>query len=264
MIGLVWVALACSCDSSRPRGLDAGLPAPSAMPGTQATAGSIAGRVRLLGPMPATATLTTSASVRRECGPSVSDRTLVVDESGDLANAVVFVEDLPADVGEASSVGSVAVDQRGCAYAPPVIGALAGTWIDFKNSDPLIHNVHGVDQSGTVFNFSMPLQGVGVQKRLPQTPGVIELRCDLHPWMRAVVWVFSQRHFALTDSRGFYRLEAVPSGKHQLMFWHERLPPRRVSVQVTPQQRLIQDMQWPSNQLSERPLSPSGAEWYVH
>ena len=52
-----------------------------------------------------------------------------------------------------------------------------------------------------------------LKKPLPPTPGTVQVKCDVHPWMRAVVRTFNHPYFTTTDAQGHFRLE-VPEGTH--------------------------------------------------
>lgn len=210
--------------------------------------GTVEGTVRVRGRVPAIPALKTSSSVERTCGKEIPDRTLLVDPEGALANAVVFLADVERSSPQVDgSRPAVALDQRGCAYSPPVIAAWAGAPLEVSNSDPLMHNVRASGESA-LFNFAMPLQGQKVTKQLPVRPAIIRVGCDVHPWMRAVIRTFDHPFFGLTDSKGRYRLQ-LPCGTKKLVFWHERFPEQTVTVEVTSGRIAEQGVTWPSSEL---------------
>lgn len=180
--------------------------------------GAIEGTVRLVGKVPAPKPLLLPESVRRVCGESIADRSLVVGEDGALAYAVVSVEDTPTS---ASPPPIPELDQRRCAYEPPVLAARAGSTLRVKSSDPLLHNVRAAQGSAPLFNVAMPIEHMTLNKPLPTTPGAVDIRCDLHPWMRATVVLFTHDSFAVTDASGAFRLERG-----------ERLPVQTMEVEV--------------------------------
>jgi len=56
-------------------------------------------------------------------------------------------------------------------------------------------------------------------------PGILEVTCPIHQWMRA--WIVASRHpyVAVTDELGEAASDRVPGGSQELVFWHERLGP---------------------------------------
>ncbi len=250
---LVFVTAACNspksatADAGEETGRTRAAVAPTSSPSAVAM---IEGSVRVSGKIPALPPLKTSDTVAKVCGVEVPDRTLAVGEGGSLADAVVFLAEADAvSLGGPASGGSPAViDQRGCEYWPPVLAVRAGTEVAFRNSDPLLHNVHGKN-SGALFNFAMPVQGLTVRKQLPRSPEILRLSCDVHPWMRAVVRTFNHPHFALTDASGHYRLPAVPGGRRKLVFWHQHFPEKRIELEALPSRTNQADLQWSVSEL---------------
>jgi len=262
----VWVTalviLFSACQRDRLQPVDAGAvgqPSVAPMP-LVGGSGAIAGTVRLLGPRPQSVSIPTSAAVERQCGPSVLDQSLILDQAGNLANVIVFLGDAMPDTQDATATRPVTLDQRRCAFSPPVLATRTGSVLEFLNSDALLHNVHATFKSQPLFNFAMPLQGARVQKKLPSRSGGVDVRCDVHPWMHATIRIFEHSYFAISDAQGRYRLEAVPSGIHKLVFWHERLPSRTVDVSIPPGQQLAQDAEWAASDLASKRLSILEAE----
>ena len=206
--------------------------------------GEIEGRVRLTGTPPAPATGPTSATVAHVCGDQAQDRSLVVGGEGALAHAVVSLQDgkgLPAPETQAPAP---VLDQKQCHYEPPALAARAGTEVVLRNSDPLVHNVRA--QAGanrSVFNVAMPLEGMTLRRPLPAEPGTVQVRCDVHPWMRAVVRTFDHPYFTTSAPDGRFRLR-VPEGSHTLAFWHERLPGASRTVTVRAGETVQAEQTW--------------------
>ncbi len=199
--------------------------------------------MRLTGTPPPPLRYETTPSAAPTCGVDVADRSLTVGEGGALAQVVISLADgasLPAD-GFTPPPPAV-LDQRKCAYEPYAVAARAGTSLEVRNSDPVMHNVRAVAGAQSVFNVAMPLEGMTLRKPLPAAPGTVHVRCDVHPWMRAVVRTFDHPFFTTTDGQGRFRLE-VPAGTHTVVLWHSRLPEasKPVTVKAGETVRLEQD-----------------------
>ena len=170
-------------------------------------------------------------------------------EAGGLTNAIVFLAGaVPPREGGNSPRQPELVDQRGCEYLPPVLALRAGTEIEIRNSDPLLHNVRA-NNSSPLFNFAMPVQGLKVRKQLPPSPITLHLACDVHPWMHAVIRTFDHPYFAITDARGRYRLPDVPSGRQKVTFWHQRFPEKTIEVEALGSAPNAVDFAWPASEL---------------
>ena len=46
----------------------------------------------------------------------------------------------------------------------------------------------------------------------------VRLSCDIHPWMRAWIFVFNHPYFAVTSKRGQFNIRDIPPGAYQLQF----------------------------------------------
>jgi plastocyanin len=248
------LAFACRESSSPPPSVPAApqaqAPAP-ARPAADEKWGVIEGRVRLTGTPPPPTSSPTSGTVVSVCGEQTEDRSLVVGSEGALAYTVVSLKSASALPAPAQPPAEPVLDQKKCIYEPPVLAARAGGQLTLRNSDPLVHNVRASSSTKrSFFNVAMPLEGMSTRKPLPEEPGVVPIRCDIHPWMRAVVRTFDHPYFATTSPDGRFRLE-VPEGAHTLVFWHERLPQAEKTVNVRAGERVQVEQDWAVTDLQQ-------------
>ncbi|MBN1206920.1 MAG: hypothetical protein JXB05_18700 [Myxococcaceae bacterium] len=250
MLGLVALAPACRPSSesgSAPPATPPTTPPPSSIPPREKASpggrGIIEGVVRLAGTPPPPALLDTSPSVASACGEQVPERSLTVGEGGALAHVVVSLAEGAALPAEGITPPAAVLDQKKCSYDPPALAARAGTTLEVRNSDPVMHNVRAVAGAQSVFNVAMPLEGMSLRKPLPATPGTLQVKCDVHPWMRAVVRTFDHPYFTTTDTQGRFRLE-VPEGSHTLVLWHPRLPEASRPVTVKTGETVRLEQSW--------------------
>lgn len=215
--------------------------------------GVIEGTLRLSGPGPVLPPLATSPSVASVCGTQVPDRSLVVGAKGALAYVVVALADGTDAPPEEPDAPSAVLDQKGCSFEPPVIAARAGSLLEVRNEDPLLHNVNALSGSHRpVLNVALPLAGSRVRRPLPTAPGILQLHCDLHPWMSATVRTFEHPWFTTTDAQGHFRLE-VPPGTHSLILWHPRLPGVTRTLTVPEGQTVHVDHTWAASEVRDPP-----------
>ena len=222
------VCVACAaCPAQAPAGSTAEQAPPER---AAAAAGVLEGTIVLEGEAPAAPPPTSlPESVWRQCGRSLAARPLVTSPGRGIGGVVVSIE----VKGSAGLEGPPpSIDQRGCEYLPGVLAARAGTTLEIHNSDPLIHTVRAGAGEKTLFNVGMPLEGMVTRKGLPTSAAVIELQCDVHPWMHAWIKTFEHPYFTQTDATGHYRLEGVPSGKQKVIFWHPRLQQQEREVTI--------------------------------
>ena len=128
----------------------------------------------------------------------------------------------------------VVIESRGCRFVPRVYAAALRTLLAIQSTDPIMHNTH-VRKNGrfgeTVLNVLQPAGFRGMQKRLT-TDGYLDVRCDIHPFMRASIHVFGHPYFTISDSSGKFELTQVPPGTYRLVMWHEILGVREHSITV--------------------------------
>lgn len=252
LTALVLLALAPACrpssESNPSQPVSTPTPAPAKPTASPVGRGIIEGVVRLTGTPPPPLRYETTPSAAPTCGVDVPDRSLTVGEGGALAQVIVSLADgasLPAD---GVTAPPAVLDQRKCSYEPAELAARAGTPLEVRNSDPVIHNVRAVAGAQSIFNVAMPLEGMSIRKPLPAAPGTVQVRCDVHPWMHAVVRTFDHPYFTTTDAQGHFRLE-VPAGTHTVVLWHQRLPEASKPVTVKAGETVRLEQDWASGEL---------------
>jgi len=233
-IGLaLCLALAWACGRS-----DSGCDRPrTATPIDRAVAGRITGTVTLQGAPPPMRTITLAGDPQCAAGhpgPVLSGDALVHD--GRVENAFVYVKDGLGDRTFAVPDTAVTIDQAGCLYAPHVAGAQACQPVQFVNSDPVLHNVHGTPSQSPPWNFGMAVRGSQRAVRVPHPEVMIEVRCDVHPWMRAWLGIVDHPYFAVTRADGRFTFSDLPPGDYVVASWHERFGTRESRVSIGPRE----------------------------
>lgn len=201
-----------------------------------ATAGTIAVDVGVQGTPPAMKELTMSSfpeCASQHQGPVLAGDVLVKD--GKLENAFVYIKDGLGDRAFAVPTQPVVIDQKGCLYVPHVAGAQVGQPIEFKNSDALLHNVHGSPKESSGWNVPLPRQGAERTIEVDHPEVMISVRCDLHPWMQGWLGVVDHPYFGVSGPDGRVTLRNVPAGSYVVGVWHERFGTRETPVNVSAQ-----------------------------
>ncbi|MFQ5842770.1 MAG: plastocyanin/azurin family copper-binding protein [Thermodesulfobacteriota bacterium] len=118
----------------------------------------------------------------------------------------------------------VRVEQRDRRFIPRVLAVIAGRTVDFPNNDDVWHNVFSTSEAK---KFDLGLYPPGKTRKVTfDKPGVVRILCNVHPEMEAYVVVKEHPFFAVSDSRGNYRIDAVPVGRYRLEIWHPELGTR--------------------------------------
>lgn len=189
-----------------------------------ATTGTLAGTVRFGGAVPPMSPINFGSFV--ECA-SVHDAPVLTNDvlvhDGRVENAIVWIRDGLGDRVFAVPETVVEIDQRGCIYAPRVVGVRVGQPILYKNSDRTLHNVHGKPEASSNWNFALSRPGSERTITVDRAEVGISVRCDLHPWMQGWLGAFDHPYFAVTGPDGAFSLPNVPPGTYVIAAWHERL-----------------------------------------
>ena len=201
---------------------------------TSTLAGSISGRITYDGKVPNLKPYDMSADpacAAKHPGGKARNQGLVLGDGNTLANIFVQVKNPPA--GSYAAPGKpVVIDQNGCIYHPRVVGVMAGQPLQFKNSDGILHNVHGLPKQNREFNIGMPPTVKQETVKLNKPEPVFRVKCDVHPWQSAYVAVMTHPYFAVTGRDGTFKIDNVPDGTYEIEAWHEKLPAQRGSVTV--------------------------------
>ena len=169
----------------------------------------------------------------------LKDETVVTDGSGHLQNVVVYLEDAPA-APPSTNLPAVVLDQKNCQYIPHVLALRTAQKLHVTTSDPVIHNVHGMCAVNEPFNFALIRAGQAKDLTFNQ-PEAFPVRCDVHPWMKAYVHVFSHPYFMVTGPDGTFEIPNVPTGTYMLVAWQENYGTLRQKVTTSDHQTTSAD-----------------------
>lgn len=132
--------------------------------------------------------------------------------------SVVFLR--PSNGEQATPPSDTAVlDQLGLAFLPTQLLVRAGQTIEFVNSETLSHNVHvtSVANDSTVYLADMDPDDH--RDLTLDTEGAYDVTCDVHPGMRALIYVTSAPYAAFAEMDGSYRIPNVPQGSYAAEVW---------------------------------------------
>ena len=170
--------------------------------------------------------LVSSAGARTEQTGTVKGTVTTGPDRQVVADAVVMIEG-PAN---GSGTTRARMNQQHEAFAPHVLGVAVGTTVDFPNSDPVLHNVFSTSPAK---RFDLGMYGQGETRNVVfDSPGVVLVRCNVHPRMTGYIVVHSNPYVAVTDAHGSYTITSVPPGTYTARIWHEELAGRPVPVKV--------------------------------
>jgi hypothetical protein len=154
----------------------------------------------------------------------------VVVTRGKLKDVLVRVKN-GALLPRATATAPLLIDQKDCMYAPRVVGIVAGQKLAVRNSDGTFHNVHGTIAGKPLWNKpASPKDPDLVLDGSAQAGDVIDIACDVHPWMHAYAVVQDHAAFAVTGEDGKFEIKGLPPGSYLLEAWHPTLGTRTLDV----------------------------------
>lgn len=156
---------------------------------------------------------------------------VVVDAERRVQWAFVYVERGFEGRMFKTPVTSARVEIRGYRFLPHVLGVQAGQPILVRNSDATLSCFHAVPLNNPVKVLALPNEEVGLARF--QNPEVmIQVQCDVHPWMKCWIGVLDHPFFSVTSDAGAYELPGLPPGRCTITVWHEAYKPVSREVEV--------------------------------
>jgi plastocyanin len=154
-----------------------------------------------------------------------------VGDRGALRDVMVYVKDPPAAPSLARDTPAAVLDQVNCQYVPRALGVRVGQVLKVTSSDPTLHNVHTLSAKNPGLNFGMTRPGDAREVTFAR-PEQFSVRCDVHAWMTATVYVFDHPFFAPTRVDGTFEIAGLPPGEHEVVFSHPFLGERTRKLAV--------------------------------
>jgi hypothetical protein len=158
----------------------------------------------------------------------IMSRELVVDpKTKGVAYGLVFLVKPKGDSTEQvrkllEKTPKVVLDQKGCEFQPYVLPFHKDQKLVIKSSDPVGHNVRFTGFNNTGVNQMVAANGEFEVKLLAETRPM-ELRCDIHNWMKGYLLVLDHPFFASTAADGSFEIKGVPAGAQNLIVWQGKI-----------------------------------------
>ena len=145
--------------------------------------------------------------------------------------AVIYIEKIEGTKFKAPEK-HVVMNQLNLTFVPHILPVLAGTTVDFLNSDDVMHNVFSPEKCANKFNLGSWPKGKSRSFTF-ENPGCAPvLLCNVHPEMEAFVIVLQNPFYGVSDKKGNYIIKDVPPGKYTLKIWHEKLKGKAVEITI--------------------------------
>jgi plastocyanin len=198
-------------------------PAPTAVV-DPATVGSIVGAVKLVGRPAVFRAIDMSAEpacVQASPAPVVPP-IVVTGPGGALANVVLYVKSGLGSYRYEIPATPVVLTQKNCMYVPRVLAVMTRQPLEILNEDQTVHNVHPMPRENHAWNKSEPVGGDPITTTFSHPEIAIPIACNIHPWMRAFLFVFDNPYFDITTKTGVFELKNLPPGTYTIEAWQEK------------------------------------------
>jgi plastocyanin len=153
----------------------------------------------------------------------------VIVTKGKLKDVLVRVKNAPAGKAPATPV---AIDQKDCMYSPRVVGVMQGQKLGVRNSDGTFHNVHATVDGKLLWNKPHAKGEAPLTLDSSKAGDVIDIVCDVHPWMHAYAVVMDHPFFAVTGEDGAFEIKGLAPGSYTLEAWHPTLGSKTMNVKI--------------------------------
>lgn len=132
--------------------------------------------------------------------------------------AVVYLKGAVAGAPPLAAGSERVMAQRDTAFVPSGLAVTVGSTVSFPNQDPFFHNVFSYSSAK---RFDLGRYPEGETKEVAfDEPGVVELLCEVHDFMRGVIVVTENPYHAVVGEDGAFSIPGVPAGEHTVVFWH--------------------------------------------
>ena len=123
------------------------------------------------------------------------------------------------------------VVQKDKRFVPSFLAVSRGTTLEFPNWDDFDHNVFSRSKAAPAFDLDRYPKGES-KSRMFDKVGVVQVFCNIHPQMRAIIVVTPNAFFARADADGVFTITGVPPGTYEIVAWHDRCGEKRQPVEV--------------------------------
>ncbi len=153
---------------------------------------------------------------------SVSGRVAFVTKRGQhpiVDETVVWLEPVGSTHAARRSAATFTMTTRGKTLIPHVLLIPTGSTVNFPNQDPISHNLFSLS-TGNDFDLGLYRAGTGKAHTF-NTSGIVNVYCNVHPNMSAVIHVIATPYYGLVQRDGTFSLSDVQPGRYDAVAWNE-------------------------------------------
>lgn len=176
-----------------------------------------------------------------------SRRVTLVEGNGDrVAGAVVWLEGIHAGK-PLPSLRRYDLATRRCEARPLTQAVIVGGMLNVQNLDPMPHRTRFTMGSATLDVVDQSDAGQVVPTAVVIAhPGLVVVRCDVHPATRAWIRVFDHPYFTVSTRDGSFAIDSVPPGTYTLAVWQPSLGERDTTIHIAARQSASTTIAFPA------------------
>lgn len=171
---------------------------------------------------------------------------IVPSRNGGVGNAVVWLMGI-AEGPRDDAPRRVKLTLDGCRLDPRVQRVAQGGTVMVSGRDAMMSRLKFFGAGEVATRATVLLSDAGQivpTSAVTASPSLVEVRDDMHPWVRAWLVVAPHPFVAVTDADGTFRFDGVPPGRYTMVVWHERLGVKRSRVRVDAAVQTLVDVRY--------------------
>jgi len=145
-----------------------------------------------------------------------------------MNETLIWLEPAAAKVSK-RPIENVSMTTRNKMLIPHILALPVGSTVTFPNEDPISHNLFSLS-SGNAFDLGLYRKGAGKTETF-NTPGIVNVYCNVHPNMSAVIHVMATPYYCFADANGRYSFD-VPPGRYRVVAWNEQGGTAETTIEV--------------------------------
>jgi plastocyanin len=153
----------------------------------------------------------------------------------DFSRAVVYLSSDPLLDQLSAAPAMQTCAQKNKEFIPNFLVVSKGTLVEFPNWDHISHNVFSRSAAAPAFDLDRYPYGQSKSRTFDKV-GVVQLFCNIHPWMRAIIFVTPNRFFARVGADGTFKIDQIPAGHYEISIWQERCAVQKRQIVISPGQ----------------------------
>ena len=126
---------------------------------------------------------------------------------------------------------TITLANSGCRFEPHVVIAQVGDTLKVTNPDPVGHNANLQFFNNAAKNPMIPPNQEVLFELTESEPGIVNVSCNIHPWMKALLLVVDHPFAGVSDDNGEVIIKGIPVGKHVFRANHESGKIEKVTVE---------------------------------